>query len=264
MKGGFIYEIKIVVTKSHANWNNVRSGSDGSIKFSGVESNDGKVLVLKPVITAKRLRLIFQGFQMDIKMEIYGCPSYRKDCLHLPESTHQIPGDDNGYILSCWQDWTLVAGKLNSNSSWNKNWTDFGKGFKTNDQLWLGNNFVSYLTNSDKYTSRLDIWSDDDSHIYMEYEDFNLGPENLNYIINSNKISSGFFINNFLKFNYVFYVPNNSSKSDCIMNSEAGSWWTYSKKCSAHSITGKNTALPPLKNVEKFIWRIIPAQISMK
>ncbi|XP_030627063.1 angiopoietin-2a [Chanos chanos] len=102
--------------------------------------------------------------------------------LTLPNTTQQIKAycdmetDGGG--------WTILQKRFNGNVDFHRTWKEYKTGFgDTAGEHWLGNEYISLLTNEQPYILRADLMDWEGNSAFSQYDQFSLSSEAQNYRI---------------------------------------------------------------------------------
>ncbi|KAJ8033988.1 Angiopoietin-related protein 2 [Holothuria leucospilota] len=88
--------------------------------------------------------------------------------------------------------WTVFQRRMGGLENFFRNWTSYKVGFgATDDEFWLGNEKLFFLTNQYNVKLRIDLRTIYGSYFYAEYDSFLLANESTNYTLTSIGIYSG-------------------------------------------------------------------------
>lgn len=78
--------------------------------------------------------------------------------------------------------WTVVQQRINGSVSFNRNWTEYKKGFgDLNGNFWLGNDKIHLLTKAKDMVLRIELEDFGGTRGYAKYDQFYVSNEYLNY-----------------------------------------------------------------------------------
>ena len=130
--------------------------------------------------------------------------------------------DGGGWIF-------IQRNKRNSQLNFNKNWTDYEKGFgDLNTEFWYGLEEIHCLTQRGIWEMRVDYLKNDNTWSYLRYYTFRVGSASEEYPL----MDAGFFgvgSDHFSSLNGMkFSTPDNdndkTSSSNCAASRKSG-WW---------------------------------------
>ncbi|XP_054826236.1 fibrinogen-like protein 1-like protein isoform X1 [Eublepharis macularius] len=119
---------------------------------------------------------------------------YMRDCDEMFQTGHTEsglyiirPDNTRKLVVQCYMDgcngWTLIQkNSFNTEITWSETWSTykFGFGDLENDH-WLGNNYISLITQQKWYKVRINLVDADGNHKYAEYDSFVLRDEGDGY-----------------------------------------------------------------------------------
>ncbi|KAJ8033052.1 Ficolin-1 [Holothuria leucospilota] len=126
--------------------------------------------------------------------------------------------------------WTVFQRRVDGSVNFYQNWTTYMNGFGSPDnEIWLGNEQLFYMTKQKNYQLRVDIILNNGSFYYLEYDLFRVGDASSKF-----QLTLGSFSGN-TDFDYMdfhrdqrfttFDQDNDShGNGNCAVNSHAG-WW---------------------------------------
>ncbi|KAG9344377.1 hypothetical protein JZ751_011046 [Albula glossodonta] len=102
--------------------------------------------------------------------------------LNLPNSTDQIKAYCDMDTLG--GGWTVIQKRFNGQVDFHRTWNEYKMGFgDLAAEHWLGNEFVSQLTNQKPYVLRIQLKDWEGNEGFSQYDQFILGSEKENYRI---------------------------------------------------------------------------------
>lgn len=80
--------------------------------------------------------------------------------------------------------WTVLQKRFDGRVDFHRTWKEYKMGFgEPSEEYWLGNEFVSKLTNQQQYTLRIQLKDWEENSAFSQYDQFSLGSEGQNYRI---------------------------------------------------------------------------------
>ncbi|XP_046885602.1 angiopoietin-2a [Hypomesus transpacificus] len=80
--------------------------------------------------------------------------------------------------------WTVLQRRFDGRVDFHRTWKEYKMGFgERSEEYWLGNEFVSKLTNHQQYTLRIQLKDWEENSAFSQYDQFSLGSETQNYRI---------------------------------------------------------------------------------
>ncbi|XP_067092246.1 angiopoietin-2a [Osmerus mordax] len=80
--------------------------------------------------------------------------------------------------------WTVLQRRFDGRVDFHRTWKEYKMGFgESSEEYWLGNEFVSKLTNHQQYTLRIQLKDWEENSAFSQYDQFSLGSEAQNYRI---------------------------------------------------------------------------------
>ena len=137
--------------------------------------------------------------------------------------------------------WTVIQrNRNNSLVNFNKNWTDYEKGFgDLNTEFWYGLEEMHCLTQRGQWEMRLDYQKSDKTWSYLHYNQFSIGMGNSYYYLSLGGFTgtgTDWFSHYSHKGRY-FSTPdadNYNTNNNCAATRKSG-WWYY-RYCYPHDI----------------------------
>ena len=160
------------------------------------------------------------------------------------QSTKTVFGTDDIYCDMTTKDggWSVIQrNKKNSPVSFNRNWTDYEKGFgDLNTEFWYGLAAIRCLVERGHWEMRLDYQKNDNTWSYLHYSGFTIGPSKNKYYLDvADFTAEGTnWFSRYSQDGAPFSTPDNdndrSSRQHCAASSKSGWWYNYN--CNAHDI----------------------------
>ena len=149
--------------------------------------------------------------------------------------------DGGGWIV-------IQRNKKNSLVNFNKNWTDYEKGFgDLNTEFWYGLAAMHCLTQRSQWEMRVDYQKNDKNWSYYHYNQFSVGSVSEEYpLIFGGFTGVGrdwFFYHNGMKFSTPDNDNENWSGGNCAARFKSG-WWHHHNRCLSINI---NTQPPDVR-----------------
>ncbi|XP_056148408.1 angiopoietin-2a [Lampris incognitus] len=102
--------------------------------------------------------------------------------LTLPNTTHEIKAFCD--METEGGGWTVLQKRFDGRVDFHRTWSEYKSGFgDPSSEHWLGNDFVSRLTNQQPYKLRIQMSDWEENSAFSQYEQFSLDSEALNYRI---------------------------------------------------------------------------------
>lgn len=131
---------------------------------------------------------------------------------------------DGGY-------WTIIQQRTDGKESFNRTWSTYSAGF--GDPLydyWLGNKYLSILTNDNDYELKIDVWDIFGDHYYALYDTFRVRPINEQYALDvggfNGNLTDAMAYHNGMKFSSIDKDLDVSS-TNCAKYYESGWWFSH-------------------------------------
>ncbi|KAJ8031641.1 IgGFc-binding protein [Holothuria leucospilota] len=123
--------------------------------------------------------------------------------------------------------WTIIQRRTSGAEDFTKDWDDYKNGFgDLNEEFWLGNEAIHFLTRQERYTLRFDTIDCDGVSRFATYEVFETGTEGESYQLNLAGGTKGslfpFYFTNHNS--WKFYTRDRDNVRNCAKNS-GGGWW---------------------------------------
>ncbi|XP_071835590.1 uncharacterized protein [Apostichopus japonicus] len=134
------------------------------------------------------------------------------------------------FEVYCSDGWTIFQRRINGTLDFYRDWEDYKIGFGSpNQELWLGNERLHYLTNQNMYQLRIDLVADNGAAYYFTYDGVLVGNEEIKY-----RLQLGSY-NGSTVFDYMDYhrgmkfttydQDNDKSQSQTCSVRHKGGWW---------------------------------------
>ncbi|KAI8504042.1 signaling receptor binding [Branchiostoma belcheri] len=137
--------------------------------------------------------------------------------------------------------WTVIQRRLNGEVNFNRNWTEYVRGFGYPDtEFWLGLKHLHAFTTAKRYTLRIELYDWDDNMAYAEYDSFKVGSDMQRYKLQvegykgtiGDVISGDRYNSN----NQPFSTRNYDNAASCA-NYRGGGWW-FNQMCGYSNLNG--------------------------
>ena len=126
-------------------------------------------------------------------------------------------------------------------------WDDYEQGFEVGSTYWMGNYLLSTLTMRREYTMRVDMWADDSTYRYAEFEQFAVYPDKFTYrLASGTHTNRGRGGNGRLPTDSVgmdFVTPDVTTDNNCGANHDAGWWFASPLTCGSSLLTGNYSSM---------------------
>ena len=148
--------------------------------------------------------------------------------------------------------WIVIQrNKNNSLVNFNKNWTDYEKGFgDLNTEFWYGLESMHCLTQRGQWEMRVDYQKNDKSWSYLHYNQFSVGSAGEEYPLTVGGYSGTISSYNALYYNGMkFTTPDNDndqSGGNCAPSYKSGNWY---KNCYRINLNQQPPRVNPHGNV---------------
>lgn len=164
----------------------------------------------------------------------------------------------------------LVQQNIGGSNFFNRSWSEFKVGFNdTRGNYWLGNDYLSELTQTGRYKLRFDLQRHDNSRwLYAEYSTFLVYGEAFNYRLHVSGYSGTTGYDAMSKHNQMMFTTwdrdndpwtNGLYHNNCAVYNGGGFWWTsylgYCGGCDVNAVSG---------TAEDFSWDLHRGQIKLK
>ena len=154
--------------------------------------------------------------------------------------------DGGGWIV-------IQRNKKDSSVSFNRNWTDYEKGFgNLTTEFWYGLEEMHCLTQRGQWEMRIDYQKNDKTWSYLHYNQFSIGSASEEYPLTVGGYSGAIPSNHALYYNGMkFSTPdndndNNESGSNCAAISKSGYWY---KNCYYINLNRQPPYINPPRNI---------------
>ena len=132
----------------------------------------------------------------------------------------------------------IQRNKKDSSVNFNKNWTDYEKGFgDLNTEFWYGLESMHCLTQKGQLEMRVDYQKNDKTWSYLHYNQFSVGSASEEYPLTVGGFTgvgtdyilsvSSRFISNKMKFSTADNDNDKYSSGNCAYNYKSGWWYNY-------------------------------------
>lgn len=131
--------------------------------------------------------------------------------------------------------WTVIQNRFNGSVDFNKNWTDYGKGFGDIEaEHWAGNYLIYMLTSQYNYT--LDIIMEDDRNVtwVASYDTFSISDSQSEFRLTIGGYDGNATDSMSYSTNMAFSTldnDNDASSMNCPFYYEAGWWYKHCQIC---------------------------------
>ena len=149
--------------------------------------------------------------------------------------------------------WIVIQrNKKDSIVNFNKNWTDYEKGFgDLNTEFWYGLESMHCLTQRGQWEMRIDYQKNDKTWSYLHYNQFNVGSASEEYPLTVGGYSGSILARYAIYFNgSKFSTPDNDnderSSGNCAANSKSGNWH---KNCRNIDLNQQPPSINPLDHL---------------
>ncbi|KAH9509008.1 hypothetical protein Btru_048571 [Bulinus truncatus] len=182
------------------------------------------------------------------KISVKNCPIHQLDCKRGMWSSapyviiYPKRYDDPKYLCDTKTDgggWIVIIRRVNRDTLFDKTWSQYKHGFgHVCRDYYIGNNFISNITNSGKYEMRVDMVYQSREY-FAHYTDFNISNEESNYILHLDGYTGD--AGDDLKYvnNMMFSTPDRDNDlrphNSCAQIFNTG-WWF--KACHGSLLTG--------------------------
>ncbi|XP_035670778.1 uncharacterized protein LOC118412167 [Branchiostoma floridae] len=129
--------------------------------------------------------------------------------------------------------WTVFQRRLDGRENFNRNFSDYRKGFGTPvAEYWLGNNILHHISHQDDYALMVELEDWEGNIVHANYDQFTVGDASLKYRLNLGRYSgtAGDSIrgnmlsgNNRMPFS-TYDEDNDKSRANCATTHKGG-WW---------------------------------------
>ncbi|ELU05732.1 hypothetical protein CAPTEDRAFT_174629, partial [Capitella teleta] len=138
--------------------------------------------------------------------------------------------------------WTVVQRRIDGSVSFARTWDEYKNGFgDVNEEFWIGNEKLYYLTSQGEYELQIDMWDLEGEYWWAHYDVFRVDTEGVNFRLNVN----GYSGNSTDALRYSNHMPfstmdldNDVSSTHCAKFYTAG-WWY--KHCHYSNLNGRYT-----------------------
>ena len=123
-----------------------------------------------------------------------------RDCSEVNNPTLAIDSLDNDVDVTCFGDWNIIM-QHRHDLEINGNWSTMRQGYNRfeyydladppSNQLWLGNEAMHQLTSRYPYILRIDMWTDEYTYEYAEYDGFSVASEDDSYTLTLTNYRAG-------------------------------------------------------------------------
>lgn len=125
--------------------------------------------------------------------------------------------------------WMVIQRRMDGSVSFNRNWTDYRRGFgSVGQEFWMGLDNIFLLTSQKAYELRVDLWDFFGSRVHATYGKFHVGGEREGYQLNvanhSGSIPDGMQHHNNIQFSTPDRDQDTYPEYHCAKEWGAG-WW---------------------------------------
>ena len=123
-----------------------------------------------------------------------------RDCSERSNPTLEIDSLDDDVDVTCFGDWNIIM-QHRHDLDINGNWSTMRQGYNRlehfdpadppSNQLWLGNEAMYQLTSRYPYILRIDMWTDEHTYEYAEYDGFSVANEDDSYTLTLTNYRAG-------------------------------------------------------------------------
>lgn len=146
--------------------------------------------------------------------------------------------------------WTTFQRRVDGNVDFYRNWISYKEGFGSpDDEHWLGNEKLYYLTNQKRYTIRIDLVNRYGSPYYAKFDFFRINDESDKYRLSevgsysgtadsrgSSHSSAGFALHHHRNYQFSTYDQDNDASVDNCARRRHGAWWY--NDCAVSNLNG--------------------------
>ncbi len=162
------------------------------------------------------------------------------DCYGDDHPTVVLPGASDEIALQCIQDWTtiLFAGSGNFDLTFAEYESGFGS-FE-DENYWLGNRVMNFITSGRDYNLRVDLWGSDSSYTYAEFDRLWIQDLAHGYQIQLGEYLGGTAVEGALMSEATFHAKDQDNLEGCA-GELGGGWWYGSQTvpdCRKTTLTG--------------------------
>ena len=130
-----------------------------------------------------------------VRWYLYGCPlDPILDCSYTssehPVPYLDVPGLDQSKTLHCHDLSTIVIEHEKTSGDFNATWNVMREGFSEFGETYLGNEAFHYMTSSNRYKMRIDLWLPGDFQ-YAEFDSVVIGTEADRYALSVSGFQTG-------------------------------------------------------------------------
>ncbi|KAG1656697.1 Protein scabrous [Nymphon striatum] len=110
----------------------------------------------------------------------YGSGVYLIKPIGMPEAV-EVFCDMSEYPTDT-KRWTVIQKRIDGSENFDRNWQEYKEGFgNRQNEYWIGNEALHYLTDQANYTLRIELWDISDNYSFADYEDFYVSDESTKY-----------------------------------------------------------------------------------
>ncbi|KAJ8033404.1 Fibrinogen C domain-containing protein 1-A [Holothuria leucospilota] len=146
------------------------------------------------------------------------------------------------FDVYCREGWTVFQRRQDGSVDFYLEWTSYKEGFgNVENEMWLGNEKLFYLTSQYPNELRINVTFDDNSSYWLSYDVFGIGDEQTNFILDNLGSFTGNTGYDYMAFHRhqqftTFDRDNDAHNSQNCAKRHFGAWWY--RNCYASNLNG--------------------------